>query len=101
MCVFDLYVFLDCIGDHRDLNVLTHSVPTRRSSDLYLRIAYRADEPVHIWARPWFQGRGVAAGSNPSPRYDAGSGEALGWFFLDPGQQVDEVRIREIGRAPV
>src|SRR3546814_12607509 len=46
------------------------------------------------WARPWFQGREVAAGSNPSPRYDAGSGEALGWFFLDPGQQVDEVRIR-------
>src|SRR3546814_1297598 len=59
-----------------------------------LRIAYRADEPVRIWARPWFQGREVAAGSNPSPRYDAGSGEALGWFFLAPGQQVDEVRIR-------
>src|SRR3546814_14587264 len=30
-----------------------------------LRIAYRADEPVRIWARPWFQGREVAAGSNP------------------------------------
>src|SRR3546814_9153816 len=60
------------------------------NQNYYLRIAYRADEPVHIWARPWFQGREVAAGSNPSPRYDAGSGEALGWFFLDPGQQVDE-----------
>src|SRR3546814_11930967 len=28
VCVFELY------GDHRDLHVLTHSFPTRRSSDL-------------------------------------------------------------------
>src|SRR3546814_8615229 len=26
--------FFYCYGDHRDLNVLTHSFPTRRSSDL-------------------------------------------------------------------
>src|SRR3546814_9305802 len=30
MCIF----FVDWYGDHRDLHVLTHSVPTRRSSDL-------------------------------------------------------------------
>src|SRR3546814_1544248 len=26
--------FVECNGDHRDLHVLTHSFPTRRSSDL-------------------------------------------------------------------
>src|SRR3546814_15822855 len=26
--------FFECYGDHRDLHVLTHSFPTRRSSDL-------------------------------------------------------------------
>jgi hypothetical protein len=65
----------------------------------YLRIAYRTDAPVHIWARPWFQGREVATGSHPSPEYE-GSGEALGWFFLEPGQQVDEVRIRAGNGSP-
>src|SRR5690606_34519735 len=70
------------------------------SQNYYLRIAYRADEPVHVWARPWFQGREVATGSNPSPEYAAGSGEALGWFFLEPGQQVDEVRIRAGDGSP-
>src|SRR3546814_5657587 len=30
MCVF----LFECSGDHRDLHVLTHSFPTRRSSDL-------------------------------------------------------------------
>src|SRR3546814_13707383 len=28
------YVVFSCYGDHRDLHVLTHSFPTRRSSDL-------------------------------------------------------------------
>src|SRR3546814_1953078 len=36
-CTFDL-VFFKCYGDHRDLHVLTHSSPTRRSSDLLARI---------------------------------------------------------------
>src|SRR3546814_13862804 len=27
-------LFFSCYGDHRDLHVLTHSFPTRRSSDL-------------------------------------------------------------------
>src|SRR3546814_9429265 len=33
ICVF-VYFFFECYGDHRDLHVLTHSFPTRRSSDL-------------------------------------------------------------------
>src|SRR3546814_19602533 len=45
MCMYDdlcinysytnlLFVFFEGYGDHRDLHVLTHSFPTRRSSDL-------------------------------------------------------------------
>lgn len=59
----------------------------------YLRMQYRTDEPVRIWAQPRFQGGEVEAGSNPSPSHE-GSGEALGWFFFfEPGTQVDEIRI--------
>ncbi|HEU4619046.1 MAG TPA: hypothetical protein VFV10_13480 [Gammaproteobacteria bacterium] len=68
-------------------------VSLRRNETFYLRIGYETDEPVRIWARPYFQGRAVDAGSNPSATY-TGSGEALGWFFLiDPDARVDEVRI--------
>jgi len=60
----------------------------------HLRLRYDSEQPIRIWARPYFRGEEVAAGSNPSPPYPAGSGEAIGWFFfLEPGAQVDEVRI--------
>jgi hypothetical protein len=60
----------------------------------YMRISYSTDTPVRIWARPYFEGREVNAGSNPS-RVHEGEGETLGWFFFlgEPGQQVDEIRI--------
>jgi hypothetical protein len=60
----------------------------------YLRIGYSTDMPVRIWARPFFEGREVNAGSNPSHVHE-GQGEALAWFFFlgEPGQQVDEIRI--------
>jgi hypothetical protein len=64
-----------------------------KNQNYYLRLGYRTDAPVRIWARPYFRGRPADAGSNPSPRYE-GSGESLGWFFLmQPGTQVDEIRI--------
>ncbi len=64
------------------------------NQNFYLHLRYRTDRPVQIWARPYFRGKAVNAGSNPSRSYPAGSGEALGWFFLfKPGTQVDEVRI--------
>src|SRR3546814_8995251 len=31
-----VYCFFELYGDHRDLHVLTHSFPTRRSSDLFM-----------------------------------------------------------------
>jgi hypothetical protein len=65
-----------------------------RNQKFYLHLQYRTDQPVRIWARPYFRGKAVRAGSNGSRLYPAGSGEALGWFFLfEPGTQVDEVRI--------
>ncbi|MBS0382025.1 MAG: hypothetical protein JSR56_06305 [Proteobacteria bacterium] len=70
------------------------SVTLGRNQTFYLHLHYTSDVPVNIWARPYFQGKPANAGSNPSRVYPAGSGEALGWFFLfDPGAQVDEVRI--------
>ena len=64
-----------------------------RNQTFYLHLRYTSDGPVQIWARPYFQGQPADAGSNPSRTYPMGSGEALGWFFLDSGAQVDEVRI--------
>src|SRR3546814_12775780 len=35
LCIYLSFLFFfSCYGDHRDLHVLTHSFPTRRSSDL-------------------------------------------------------------------
>jgi hypothetical protein len=71
------------------------AVTLHRNQDFYLHLHYTSDQPVHIWAQPYFQGKPAKAGSNPSRVHPAGSGDALGWFFLfDPGTQVDEVRIR-------
>jgi hypothetical protein len=64
-----------------------------RHQNFYLRLAYTTDKPTGIWANPYFHGKPANAGSNPSQRY-SGSGEAFGWFFLmNPGDEVDEVRI--------
>ena len=63
------------------------------NQNFFLRLAYRTEEPVGIWVRPYFQGKPVNAGTNPSPTY-RGTGEAIGWFFfMTPGDQVDEIRI--------
>src|SRR3546814_16528032 len=37
----DLDLFLEGSGDHRDLHVLTHTFPTRRSSDLDFKGKYQ------------------------------------------------------------
>lgn len=71
-------------GDHITLG---------KHQNFYLRLGYETDKPVHIWARPYFNGKPVEAGSNPSQMY-SGKGETFGWFFFhEPGIMVDEVRI--------
>jgi hypothetical protein len=76
-------------------------VPLGRDQNFYLHLAYVSDEPVQIWARPYFHGEAVNAGSNPSQVHPAGGGDALGWFFLmQPGTEVDEIRIRAGDGSP-
>lgn len=67
----------------------------------YLRLGYETDKPVHIWASPYFKGKPAKAGTNPSYMY-SGKGETYGWFFFyEPGDMVDEVRITASnGRIP-
>ncbi|MEO9080350.1 MAG: hypothetical protein ABI268_13705 [Rhodanobacter sp.] len=66
-----------------------------RNQNFYLHLSYTSDHPVQIWVEPAFEGKPAKGGSNPSRTYPAGSGEAVGWFFLaEPGDQVDEVQIR-------
>lgn len=64
-----------------------------RNQNFHLRLAYSSDQPVGIWVRPYFRGEPANAGTSPSPRY-TGDGEMLAWFFLmQPGDEVDEIRI--------
>jgi hypothetical protein len=64
-----------------------------RNEYFYLRLAYETDKPIHIWARPYINGKQVNAGTNTSPSY-SGTGETFAWFFFDSkGGAVDEVRI--------
>lgn len=68
------------------------------NQNYYVRLAYTTDVPVRIWARPYYRGREVDAGSHGSSLVED-SGETFGWFFLpDPDQRVDEVRIN-VGRG--
>src|SRR3546814_14362579 len=39
-----MFFFFSCYGYHRDLHVLTHSFPTRRSSDLAIAVSQRIKE---------------------------------------------------------
>src|SRR3546814_7465728 len=52
--------FFEGYGDHRDLHVLTHSFPTRRSSDLLPREAGRGRQRP-VAALPGRQDRQLAA----------------------------------------
>lgn len=75
------------------------NVRLARDEALYVRMAFSADEPVSIWARPFFQGKEVPMKSNASISH-SGSGYALGWFAGDKPYRVDEIRIRLGGGKP-
>jgi hypothetical protein len=69
------------------------SIVLGRNQKLYVRLSYATDRAVRIWVRPYLHGREVDAGSSPSNPH-AGTGEALGWFFLmHEGDEVDELRV--------
>jgi hypothetical protein len=68
-------------------------VTLSRGQNFYLRLAYETDAPVGIWLKAYANGEPADVGSNPSPRY-SGSGETFAWFFfMEPGDEVDEIRI--------
>ncbi|CAM2881079.1 Uncharacterised protein [Legionella steigerwaltii] len=100
---FALSILLDAVAPSAHAATTVQVVSTYPSSNVvtlgnkqnfYLHLYYQSDHPTRIWVKPYFHGEVVNAGSNPSRVYPAGSGEALGWFFLfKPGTQVDEVRI--------
>lgn len=89
---------IDCLGAGTVVRVVEtwppgNYVTLGQNQYFYLRLAYEIDKPVHIWARPYFNGKPASAGSNPSLSY-SGTGETFGWFFFDSkGGAVDEVRI--------
>lgn len=69
------------------------NVTLGRNQNFYLRLAYDTDKPVGIWVQPYFQGKQAKVGSSPSQTY-SGSGETFGWFFfMQPGDAVDEIRV--------
>jgi hypothetical protein len=69
------------------------NVALGRNQNFYLRLAYDTDKPVRIWVAPYFHGKRVNVGSSPSQTY-SGSGETFGWFFfMQPGDEVDEIRV--------
>lgn len=64
-----------------------------RDEAFYVRIAFTADTPVNIWARPYFNGKPVLQIKSNAASRRSGSGETLGWFSLDARDEVDEIRI--------
>ncbi|WP_028381112.1 hypothetical protein [Legionella cherrii] len=103
---FSTHVFAKTTVEVIDTDPPGNVVTLGKDQNFYLHLHYESDQPVKIWVRPYFQGKEVSAGSNPSRLYPPGSGEALGWFFLfKPGEQVDEVRILagdgSLGETPV
>lgn len=66
----------------------------------FLRIAYRSDRPIQVFARPYYAGEqaanAVGPTTHPAQVLPAGSGETLGWFSYRGYANVDEVRIRAI-----
>jgi hypothetical protein len=61
---------------------------------LYFRLGYTSDAPVRLRVIGYFGGAPAAAAhSNPAPAYPAGTGDAIAWFSLPEGSEVDEVRV--------
>ncbi|MDN5940915.1 MAG: hypothetical protein L0H94_03440 [Nitrospira sp.] len=68
-------------------------ITLQRNQNFYLRLAYNTDKPVGIWVATYLHNKRVSVGSSPSQTY-SGSGETFGWFFfMQPGDEVDEIRV--------
>src|SRR3546814_13086871 len=93
-----LLFFFYCYGDHRALNVLTHTFPTPRSSDL---------EPMHGLASlhllniETHETEFITSARQPFPGDLEGGGTHVAW--IENACQVNEAQTEtlEIGRANV
>ena len=70
-----------------------------RDESFYVRIQFTSDEPISIWARPYFKGKEVLNAKSNASFPHSGSGYALGWFSLDGPGEVDEIRILVGGKS--
>lgn len=71
-----------------------------RDEPFYLRMKFATDEPVQIWARPYYDGKLVRHAKSHGSITHTGKGYALGWFSLDGVAAVNEVRIKAGGGKP-
>lgn len=71
-----------------------------RDEPFYVRMEYATDQPLKIWAHPFFRGKAVARAKTSPSLPHAGAGYALAWFSLDGAEAVDEVRIKVGGGKP-
>jgi hypothetical protein len=61
---------------------------------LYVKLAYRSDQPVGFHIDGYAAGKKVpGASSNIAPSYPAGEGEALVWIAFGKAATIDEIRI--------
>jgi hypothetical protein len=71
-----------------------------RDQPFYVRIEFSTDEPINIWARPYFRGKAIERTKFNASLKHSGTGQALGWFSLDGPSEVDEVHVILGGGKP-
>jgi hypothetical protein len=59
---------------------------------VFVRLHYNTPSQTRLFVVPYYNGRPVPAFSDLSPTY-TGSGEAVLWFSLSPGDRIDQVRV--------
>ena len=58
---------------------------------LSLHLTYTSDQPIHVRAQPYFEGKKVPAINGGSPLYNAGSGTAFFWVSFTEARKIDKV----------
>ncbi len=92
-----IWLALPALAAHQ-VEVLATHPPGERvvvgpAQKFHLRVGYSTDSMTRIFARPYFNGREVAALNSPSPTY-RGDGETALWFTLSEADaRVDEIRL--------
>lgn len=65
----------------------------QRGETFYARVAYQSDRPLRIRIQGLHQGKPLPTMTNPAPRADPPSGEALVWLASDQPVAADEIRV--------